>query len=89
MGNADARHQSRPLPPLTRGTSLGVSPEEFGIYLLNRSSTLRKRPAGTRMEIHSSHSFLHFRAKEERNLLRVTVPVLPPPLCALTLVPSN
>lgn len=80
MGDASARHQSRPLSPLTMGTSLSVSSGEFGIYCLNKSSILRKHPAGTCMEIHSSLSFLHFQAKEERNLLSLTVPVLPPPL---------
>lgn len=71
------------------GTSLCVSLGEFGICRLNKSSILRKHPAGTHMEIHSSHSFLYFQAKEERNLLSLTVPALPPPQCALTLVPSN
>jgi len=89
MGNASARHQSRRLSALAVGTSLSVSLGEPGIYCLRKGSILRKCAAGTCMETCLSHSFLHFQAKEERSLLSLTVPVLPPPLCTLTLTPSN
>lgn len=89
MGNASARHQSRPVSPLTLGTLVSITLGELGIQCLNKSSVLRRIPDETPMEISSSNSFLYFQAKEERNLLSLMVAVLPPPLYALTLGLSN
>lgn len=78
MGNASARHQSRPVSPLTLGALLSVALGELGIQCLNKSSILRRIPDETPTEIFSSHSFLYFQAKEERNLLSLMFAVLPP-----------